>query len=150
MHKKNIDYIIKHGTEKDMHELKELFDDAICDIKRFDKDMYLCYEYELQCLAYHGHLSEELAKMWVDGMCNKDGSTGAHWSWHEVETVKKDRGITENLADFYAVLNMVYSDYYNPKYDTSVYIEMAKDWLGDKDIEGNKLLKYYYFVVCAD
>lgn len=54
------------------------------------------------------------------------------------------------LADLYAVLNMVYSDFYNPKFDTSIYIELAKDWLKDKDIEGSKLLKYYYFVVCAE
>lgn len=42
---------------------------------------------------------------------------------------------------------MVYSDYYNPKFDTLTYIELAKNWLEDEDIPGNKLLKYYYFVV---
>lgn len=54
------------------------------------------------------------------------------------------------MADFYAALNMVYSDYYNPKFDTSIYVELAKDWLNDKDIDGAKLLKYYYFVVCGE
>ena len=41
---------------------------------------------------------------------------------------------------------MVYSDYYNTKFDINVYIELAKDWLHDMDIN-NKVLKYYYFVV---
>lgn len=44
-------------------------------------------------------------------------------------------------------MNMVYSDYYNSKLGTVEYAELAKDWLCDEDIPGNKLLKYYYFVV---
>jgi hypothetical protein len=31
-------------------------------------------------------------------------------------------------------------------FDTNTYIDMAKDWLDDKDIGSCKLLKYYYFV----
>lgn len=150
MHKEHIAYIIEHGTEADMHELKDLMDEAICDLKRYDKDTYLCYEYMLANLAHHGHMCEELAKQWVSKMENKDGSCGAHWSWEDVQQVKREKGIDMELADLYAILNMVYSDFYNPKFDTSIYIELAKDWLKDKDIEGSKLLKYYYFVVCAE
>lgn len=50
-------------------------------------------------------------------------------------------------SDFYAVLNMVYSDYYNPRFDTNTYVQLAIDWLNDKDVGGNKTLKYYMKVV---
>lgn len=43
---------------------------------------------------------------------------------------------------------MIYSDYYNARYDINTYIELAKDWIDDKDIGAAKLLDYYYYVVC--
>lgn len=50
-------------------------------------------------------------------------------------------------SDFYAIANMVYSDYYNPRFDTNTYVQLAIDWLDDKDVGGNKTLKYYMKVV---
>lgn len=50
-------------------------------------------------------------------------------------------------CDFYAVLNMIYSDYYSTKFDTANYIELAKDFIEDKDAEKGKVLKYYMFLV---
>lgn len=52
-----------------------------------------------------------------------------------------------NPADFFAVLNMMYSDYYNPSFDTSTYVKLAEDWLNDPDVGPGKTLKYYYYVV---
>ena len=37
---------------------------------------------------------------------------------------------------------LMYSDYYNSKFGVAEYAELAKDWLCDEDIFGNKLLKY--------
>lgn len=79
-------------------------------------------------------------------MENKDGTKGEHWTYDQVAQLVRDKGIKCDVSDFYAVLNMVYSDYYNTKFDINVYIELAKDWLHDMDIN-NKVLKYYYFVV---
>ena len=31
--------------------------------------------------------------------------------------------------------------------DTATYAQLAKDWLDDKDVGGNKTLKYYMYVV---
>lgn len=50
-------------------------------------------------------------------------------------------------SDFYAIANMVYSDYYNPRFDTNTYVQLAIDWLDDKDVGGDKTLKYYMKVV---
>lgn len=52
-----------------------------------------------------------------------------------------------NKPDWYAAMNMAYSDYYNPKYSTADYIELAKDWLNDQDVGKDKMLKYYLYVV---
>ena len=49
--------------------------------------------------------------------------------------------------DWYVVLNMVYSDMYNSKFDLGTYVTLAKDWLADKDVSSEKLLKYYYYIV---
>ena len=39
--------------------------------------------------------------------------------------------------------------YYNAKFDISTYVDLAKDWLGDKDVDKDKLVNYYYYVVCG-
>jgi hypothetical protein len=43
---------------------------------------------------------------------------------------------------------MVFSDYYNPKFDTNTYVELANDWIDDEDVGEGKTLKYYMYVVC--
>lgn len=148
MHKYNIQYIVDHGTPHDMEELKELMDAAICDIKTFDYKTYLYYEYEIHKLAHHGHMSEALARKWVGKMVNKDGTHGEHWTIEQTDQVKKDKGLTCHSWDFYTAMNMVYSDYFSPRFDVATYVELAKDWLNDADVGEDKLLRYYYFVVC--
>ena len=81
-------------------------------------------------------------------MKNKDGSCGPHWTWEQVAQVVRDKGLKVDLSDFYASLNMVYSDYYSAKFDLSHYIELALDWMSDSDVGEDKLLNYYFFVVC--
>ena len=76
-------------------------------------------------------------------MENKDGTKGQHWS---VDQTSQYAG-EFNKWDWYAVMNMMYSDYYNQKFDTNTYVELAKDWLNDKDVGYGKTLKYYMLVV---
>lgn len=142
MHKKLIKKIIKDGKEDDMLYLEELLNDLICDLKITNNDWYKQIEYEMYKKVYGRHLSEELAKEWVSCMENKDGSKGQHWSIEETNSLAGNY----DKNDFYATLNMMFSDYFNPRFDTNTYIELAKDWLNDKDIE-DKILKYYFFVV---
>lgn len=146
MHKQIIAKIIESGDTSKMCELKELLFCLIDDIKARDYHQYLEYEYELHHIVYGDHLGKDLAEHWVSHMENKDGTRGEHWTYEQVVQLVKDKGIKYDPCDFYAVLNMIYSDHYNSKFDTSVYVELAKDWLGDMDISG-KVLKYYYYVV---
>ena len=149
MHKENIEYIIEHGTPAQMEEMREVLEDAITSLKTIDQMRYLNAEYRLHCIAHHGHLGEHAAKCWVGKMRNKDGTSGGHWTWDQTEQVRKERASAYEASDWYAVLNMMYSDYYSAKYDTLAYVEMAKDWLADSDVGEKKTLKYYYFVVRA-
>lgn len=146
MHREHIKHIIEHGTTSQMVELRDVIVNMVDYLKCNDYDEYLCTEYEINKIAHNGHIGEDVAKCWVSKMQNKDGTKGEHWSMEQVANVIKEKGVKYELTDFYTVLNMMYSDYYNSRFDTATYIDLAKDWLEDKDIEGCKLLKYYYFV----
>jgi hypothetical protein len=147
MHKKNIEHIIKSGTDPQMGVMKEILIKAVTKLKETDPNEYNNIEFCLHKAA-HGHkVGEELAHCWVEEMKNKDGTTGAHWTWEQVSQVFKERKIGDDIGTLYVVLNMMYSDYYNSKFDTSVYIDMAKDWINDPDADEYKTIKYYYYIV---
>lgn len=109
--------------------------------------------------AKHGpHFDEEHARKAVSKMENEDGSRGQHWSVEETSALANQYGIRFdskfNKYDWYVALNMVYSDYYkvivnmtgsnNSKY----FVELAKAWLSDKDIDEGKMWYYYIYVMC--
>ena len=75
-------------------------------------------------MVYGKHLSKDLAHRWVESMDNKDGTRGGHWT---IDQTNQFAG-KHNQNDFYAVLNMMYSDYYNPKFDTTTYVELANEY----------------------
>lgn len=109
--------------------------------------------------AEHGpHFDEEMARKAVSKMEKEDGSRGQHWSIEETTSLANQHGIRMdekfNKYDWYVALNMVYSDYYrvvvnmtnsnNPKH----FVELAKAWLCDKDIEEGKMWYYYVYIMC--
>lgn len=107
---------------------------------------------------YGPHFNEEHAHKAVSKMENEDGTKGQHWSIEETSTLASQYGIRFdekiNKYDWYVALNMVYSDYYkvianitgstNSKY----FVELAKAWLHDKDIDEGKMWYYYIYVMC--
>ena len=149
MHKVMINKIIAEGNTEQMHELKELFDELVCDVKMFNYELYIKAEYDIHKIAYGKHIGKEIAEHWVGKMKNKDGTHGAHWTIEQTTDVMNSKGLKFDKYDWYVVLNMVWSDFYNSKFDTNTYIEIAKDWLEDDDINKCKLLNYYYYVVMA-
>jgi hypothetical protein len=145
--KRYIEEIIEKGEHEHMEELSEMLDDLLCDLKENDYKEYLHYKYRLHTMTYGEHLSKELAHEWVSHMKNKDGTTGEHWSCEQTSAYNSN-GYDKN--DFYAVMNMMYSDYYSSRFDTTTYANLAKDWLGDNDVNASegKTLKYYMYIVC--
>ena len=107
----------------------------------------------------HGpHFNEEYARKAVMKMENEDGTRGPHWSLEETTTLASQYGIALgskfNRYDWFVALNMVYSDYYRVimnitgSNNTKHYVEFAKAWLNDKDIDEGKMWYYYIYVMC--
>lgn len=107
----------------------------------------------------HGpHFNEETARKAVSKMENEDGSRGPHWSLEETTALANQHGINLNgrfnRYDWYVALNMIYSDFY--KVIVSItntnnvrnFVEFAKAWLADKDIDEGKMWYYYVYVMC--
>lgn len=143
MHIELIDKIIQNSNDEDMECLRKILISLMDDLKYTDYDKYKKIELKLYKRVYGEHLNEELAKSWVADMENKDGTKGEHWS---LEQTNQYAG-NYNKYDFYAVANMMRSDYYNPKFEEASYLQMAKDWLDDKDVGDCKTLKYYMYIV---
>lgn len=107
----------------------------------------------------HGpHFNEEHARKAVMKMENEDGTRGQHWSLEETSALASQYGISLsgkfNRYDWFVALNMVYSDYYKVllnitgSNNVKHYVEFAKAWLNDKDIDEGKMWYYYQYVMC--
>lgn len=144
MHKKLIKEIIAGKSQASMQELECITIQMLDELKEKDYEAYKHLEFKLYKLVYGEHLNEDLATEWVHHMENKDGTHGEHWNKFQTDQYAGEF----NKWDWYAALNMVYSDYYNPKYDTNNYIELAKDFINDKDIGEGKVFRYYFYIVC--
>lgn len=107
----------------------------------------------------HGpHFDEKMARKAVEHMKNEDGTNGEHWTIEQALKLAEQHGVSVkgdfDKYDWYVALNMVYSDFYravvtltgsnNPK----AFVELAKAWLMDKDVDEGKMWYYYSFVIC--
>ena len=93
----------------------------------------------------------EVAKRWVSGMENADGTHGAHWSMEKTEEIRKQRGIAIDPLEFWVTMNMMYSDYCltAEKLGTNsaeFYVCMSKAFLEDQDAQPEKLSRYYEYI----
>lgn len=103
--------------------------------------------------AHPAHLTLEDAKRWTSKMQNADGTTGSHWTLEQTQDVAKQRNINCDPNDFWAVMNMMYSDYCQVAKRQSVdtpgfYADMAKAFLEDADAADGKA--YLYWDCIAD
>lgn len=85
-------------------------------------------------------------------MKNEDDSSGPHWNMEQAKQIMQQNGIDSDPAEFYAALNMMYSDYGKvaKKYgvnESGYYAHLTKAFLDDKDAGDGKLMRYYECVV---
>lgn len=107
---------------------------------------------------YGPHFNEEHARKAVSKMENEDGTRGPHWSIEQATTLASQYGISLNgrfnRYDWFVALNMIYSDYYRliinmtNSSNSKHFVEMAKAWLEDRDIDEGKMWYYYVYVMC--
>ena len=107
---------------------------------------------------YGPHFNEEHARKAVSKMQNEDGSRGPHWSLEETTSIAGQYNVKLNdrfnKYDWFVALNMIYSDYF--KVITTItnqnnirhFVEFAKAWLNDRDVDEGKMWYYYIYVIC--
>lgn len=100
----------------------------------------------------HEKMKRDIAEKWVHGMKNADGSMGGHWTFDQTYQLMKQRNIDCDPVEFYAVMNMLWSDYGKvaEKFGVSnveFWAELSKAFLMDKDAEDEKLMLYYECIV---
>ena len=96
--------------------------------------------------------NKRMAEEWTGKMQNEDGSKGPHWSVDQVEQIMKQKNVRCDPAEFYAILNAMYSDYSEVAQKHGVhkqdfYLDMAKAFLMDKDSVKDKAAAYYMYIV---
>lgn len=110
-------------------------------------------------LMYGPHFNQKCAEKVVEGMKNEDGSKGAHWNLEETTQLAQQyninlKGEEFNKYDWFVALNMVRSDFYRAIVNITnsdhvkYFIELAKAWINDKDIDEGKMWYYYKYVMC--
>lgn len=108
--------------------------------------------------TYGPHFNESCAKEAVVNMQNEDGTTGAHWSLDETTQLANQYNVdlhdSFNKYDWFVALNMIRSDFYKVIVNMSNsdhakhFVEFAKAWLEDKDVEEGKMWYYYKYIMC--
>lgn len=91
-------------------------------------------------------------KQWVHKMENADGSYGEHWTVDQTSAYMTSRGMDCTKEEFYAAMNMMFSDYYPvaKKHNVNTpefYADLAAAFINDKDASKDKVEKYYECVV---
>lgn len=91
------------------------------------------------------------AKAWASKMRNADGTTGPHWTMDQAKQIMAQRRIQGEPAQFWAALNMIYSDYCTAIKKANAntidfYVDMTKAFLDDEGAQDNKLARYYKYI----
>ena len=136
-----IQQIIDNGDIEHMHNLSEILEDVLEELKDYDNDCYEKYKMELYKMAYGTALTKPMA----ESIVNKMKPYGQKWSIPEVEEIERQYGITNiNTIDFYTVLNSAFNDYNDIFNDNiEMYVRFAVDFINDEDAKSNKTFLYF-------
>lgn len=150
--KEIIDKIIEKDDEQEMRGLGLVLLSSLNELKKHDEKLYKDFSGDICFYAYGKHLSKITAIEWVFKMENNDGTVGEHWTKAETDNAAKTVNIdfsktNYNEWEWYAVMNMIYSDYYSPEREAKDYIYLAKKFIEDKDAVEGKTYYYYKYIV---
>ena len=128
---------VESNDPAEMEMLTTLTEDFLHKVKEMHPDWVKNYLWTLK-VYLHPLDDRERAEYIVSMFKNKDGSEGAHWDYETTTKVLESKGYDLNPCIWFYGLNMIYSDYYNKEFSDSVYIELAHDFLMDKDAPSPK------------
>ncbi|MEF2911438.1 MAG: hypothetical protein U0O09_04440 [Phascolarctobacterium sp.] len=128
------------GDDTKERAMEEIVCGALEKLKMHCPDLFYRTLYDLHCVAYGPHFDEALAKLAVSKMQNTDGTNGEHWTYEQTNQLAEQHNI-KHKADWYYVLNMVYSDYGAVfSGDTGTLVKIAKAYMCDPDAPSGKVL----------
>lgn len=139
--KEYLEKIIEKGERKDMEELSEILDKAICKVKDCDPEWYDKKCMKLYTMAYGRVLNEEMAK----DIIMKMEPYHMHWTLEQTRQVQTQNGLNNiRDIDFWVVMNSAYNDYHDLFEDNlDMYVKYAKNFIMDKDGKDDKVFLYY-------
>ena len=154
----NFKHLIKEFSELSSPEIMrawgEVLEDLMEELEEHDEELYWEFYKKFYLKTFGPHLRWDTLNKWVKNMKNEDGTTGEHWSLAETTQVATKYNVDFShftKEEWYAVLNMVYSDFFGAIPDSiDSYVKLAWKWLEDKDIPDGKLYYYYCDVVKAN
>ena len=139
---KLIDMYGRDGDIETMEHLTHKVDHFVEEMREKHPDKVERFLVKIDLLL-NPHFTTETSRHAVSEMKNKDGTTGEHWGRDVTDKVLEAKGYDFRHCDWYYVLNMIYSDYYKTGRSDETYIEMAYDFLSDKDAPNDKAKRYY-------
>ena len=125
------------ASKEDMEKLTDLTSDFLEKVAGSEK---LIMKIDM---ALNPHFTKETAEYAVSKMKNEDKTEGGHWNYDTTTSVLKSKNYPYNPADWFYVLNMVYSDYYEAGQTDDFYIKLANNFLKDKDAPAGKAKLYF-------
>lgn len=133
--------IVDNGRVEDMHELSDILEDTLEDLKKYDKNCYKEYEMKLYEMAYGNNLNREMAEEIVSKMRPYQKKWDIEQTRHIQEQMNLDN---INPIDFFVVINMAYNDYENIfRDDIEMYAKFAEDFIEDEDAKEGKVFLYF-------
>lgn len=96
--------------------------------------------------------SKEAIHKWMRQIENSDGTTGAKWTREQTDEIMHRSAVKCNPMEFYATMNMLYSDYGKVAHEFGVcneafFSRLAEAFLCDADAVEDKLEEYWEHVV---
>jgi hypothetical protein len=140
--KELMDRYVHDLDNDDMEHLTHKIDWFVEEVR--EKDSELADKFLMKVdLLINPHFTRDTAEYVVSKFENKDGTTGEHWDYETTTKVLDSKGYDFRPCDWYVALNMIYSDFYRSGRSDETYIEMAYDFLNDKDAPDDKMKRYY-------
>lgn len=138
-----------HAVAKPVKQLMDVLVDGLSQLEYTNPEMFSRIHDEMYIAVYGEHFNEATALKATEHMDNNDGSTGPHFTPEDTDKLAQRIGLdlttsSFNKWDWYYTVNMVYSDYYGyVSNDLSMYANIAKAFICDKDAPEGKAYRYY-------
>ena len=132
--------LLDKGVDDEVWTISE---DMLNKLARKDPSLFEEYIEKLEHLAYR--IPKDEAERIVRNMRPK----GQYWTYDQVVSVVKAKGVTSDWCNWYLVMNMVYNDFcstakhFGLQNDIDFYYHLAKDFIEDPDAKPMKVEKYF-------